>query len=123
MEKKNNVIIYVYRLINDGFKSVFDVNQQPEVHLAGSDYSFALIGKENLIFKGHLWIYLTVTQSSIDELVRNVEKNVICNNFYTFPFKALKIGIFCRSNFKLSSGFLKMTFVHFFQNSFFAAVW
>ncbi len=40
----------VYRRINDGSKSVFDADQHPEVHLAGNDYSFALIRKESKNF-------------------------------------------------------------------------
>ncbi len=45
-EKKNYALIYVYQWINDGSKSVFDADQHAVVHLAGNDYSFALICKE-----------------------------------------------------------------------------
>ncbi len=38
--------MYVYRRLNDGFKSVFDANQHPEVHLAGNGNSVAQICKE-----------------------------------------------------------------------------
>ncbi len=73
--------------INDDSKLVSDADQHPKAHLAGNYYSFARICEESKIFYGHLWIYLTVTQSKIDELARNVDKNVIWNNLYTFPFK------------------------------------
>ncbi len=79
-------IMYVYPKINGGSKLLFDADQHPEVHLAGNDYSFALICK-SIIFHAHLWIYLTVTQSKMDELVRNTDKNVIWNKHYKFPFK------------------------------------
>ncbi len=79
--------MHVYRRINDGSKLIFDADQHPEVHLARNDYSFAPICKESTIFHGCLWIYLTVTQSKIDELVRNVDRNVIWNNLHTFLFK------------------------------------
>ncbi len=36
------------------------------------------------IFHGHLQIYLTVTKSKFDKLVRNSDKNVIWNTFYAF---------------------------------------
>ncbi len=49
----------------------------PEVCLVGNDYSFALICKESTILHGHIWIYLIVTQSKIDELVQNRNENVV----------------------------------------------
>ncbi len=61
--------MYVYWRINDGSKLVFDADQHPKVHLARNEYSFALICKESTTFHGHFQIYLTVTQSKIDELV------------------------------------------------------
>ncbi len=79
--------MYVYWRINDDSKLFFDADQHPEVHLAGNDLSFALICKESTIFHGHLWIYLNVTKSKIDELVQNMDRNVIWNNLYTFSFK------------------------------------
>ncbi len=65
----------------------FDADQHSEVYSAGNDYSFALFCKESTTFRGHHRIYLTVTQSKIDELVRNVNKNVVRNNLCTFLFK------------------------------------
>ncbi len=85
---------YSYRRINDGSKLVFDADQHPEVHLAGNDYSFTLICKENTIFHIHLWIYLMGTQSKINELVQNMDRNVVWNNFYTFPFKTENLHFF-----------------------------
>ncbi len=79
--------MYVYWRINDGSKLFFDVDHHPKVHLAGNDHSFAVICKRSTIFHGHLWIYLTVTQSKIYELVQNLNRNVIWNSLYTFPLK------------------------------------
>ncbi len=67
----------VYRRINIDYKLVFDADQHPEVHLTGSDCSFAVICKESTIFHGHLRTYLIITQSKIEELVRNLDKNII----------------------------------------------
>ncbi len=61
--------MWVYWRTNDGSKLFFDADKHPEVHLAGNDHNFALICKGSTIFHGHLQIYLTVTQSEIDELV------------------------------------------------------
>ncbi len=49
--------MYVYRRINDGSKSVFDADPHPVVHLAGNDYSFALICKESTDFS---WTFLGI---------------------------------------------------------------
>ncbi len=38
--------MYVYRRLNDGFKSIFDADQHPEVQLAGNDNSVAPICQE-----------------------------------------------------------------------------
>ncbi len=53
-EKKIYTCIYAHWRINDGFKLVFDVDQHPEVHQGGNDYSFALICKESTTFPGYL---------------------------------------------------------------------
>ncbi len=39
--------MHVYCRINDDSESIFDADQHPEVHLAGNDYSLALIYKES----------------------------------------------------------------------------
>ncbi len=62
------------------------------------------------IFHRHLWIYLTVTQSTFDELVQNLDKNVIWNNLCTFPFKTQN-WYFPPNNFILL--FLKRRFFDF----------
>ncbi len=46
-EKKIYTVMNVNRRINDDSKMVSDADQHPEVHLAGNDYRFALICKEN----------------------------------------------------------------------------
>ncbi len=85
---KNKILHHVRLSVNKySSKLVFDADQHPQACLAKNDHSFDLIYKESTTFHGHLQLYLTVTQSKIDELVQNMDKNVIWNNLYRFPFK------------------------------------
>ncbi len=40
--------MHVYWRINDDSESIFNADQHPKVHLAGNDYSLALICKESM---------------------------------------------------------------------------
>ncbi len=59
---------------------IFYADQDPQFHLAGNDYNFALICKANLSL-GHFWL------PRVDELARNLDKNVVQKNLHTFLFK------------------------------------
>ncbi len=80
--------MYFYRRINDGSKSVFEADQHPLKSIWLETTTVLLwFFKKIQIFHGHLRAYLTATQSNFDELDQHLDKHVIWNNLYTFPFK------------------------------------